>query len=54
MYGLPIPGGVYDDVILGGCCVYEDSPKFGYRCPVGGEAYFLKNGQLVLDADEDL
>lgn len=47
MYGMPIIGIKYDDVILGGCCVEDDSPKFGYRCPVGREDFFIRNGELI-------
>lgn len=52
MYGLPCSGHDYSDVILGGCCIDDDSPQFGYWCPQGQEVYFLKDGQLI--ADEDL
>lgn len=52
LYGLPIPGHQHDNVILGGCCVTDDDPQYGYRCPQGQEVYFLKDGHLI--ADEDL
>ena len=46
MYGMPIPGEKYDDVILGGCCVSDDSPKFGYQCPTDRVVFYLRNGVL--------
>lgn len=53
MYGLPIPGENYDDVVLGGCCVSPDSPKYGYECPVGKEVYYLdSDGSLRRDEEE--
>ena len=48
MYGLPYPDEKDDNVISGGCCVGNDSPVFGYRCPVGREEYCLKDGRLLL------
>ncbi|MFH2145390.1 MAG: hypothetical protein ABII75_05090 [Candidatus Omnitrophota bacterium] len=54
MYGLPYPDGNYEDVVLGGCCVEEDSPKFAYECPVCRKAFVLKQRQLLpLDEDEE-
>ncbi|MBF0479978.1 MAG: hypothetical protein HQL26_10890, partial [Candidatus Omnitrophica bacterium] len=53
MYGFPCPGEKYDNVILGGCCVSDDSPEFGYECPQGKEVYFLINGKLILDAEPE-
>lgn len=36
-YGLPDPNADHSDVILGGCCVDEGSPKYGYECLLGTE-----------------
>jgi hypothetical protein len=50
-YGLPDPSKDHSGVILGGCCVFDDSPQFGFECPEGKEVYFLKSGVLVVDED---
>ena len=52
MYGMPDPKSDHSNVILGGCCVSDDSPRFGYECPVDREAYFLKDGGLVKLLDQ--
>jgi hypothetical protein len=44
LYGCPIHGKDYRGVILGGCCIDEDSPEYGYQCPVGKEVYYLDPG----------
>ena len=55
LYGYPALGGDYSNVILGGCCVSNDSPKHGFECPVGEEVYFLdSNGKLVSDETEEI
>ena len=47
MYGYPISD-ENNDVILGGCCIDFDSPKFGYECPIEKEAYYLgKDGNML-------
>jgi len=46
LYGYPDPSGDYSKVILGGCCVSNDSPKYGFECPVDQEAFIMKNGKL--------
>jgi len=47
IYGLPDPKSDHSNVILGGCCVSDDSPRFGYECPTDQEVYYLKDGGLV-------
>lgn len=47
IYGYPAIGENYNDVILGGCCVDDNSPKYGYECSVGKEVYIEKNGRII-------
>ena len=52
-YGLPDPDSDRSDVIPGGCCVDDGSPKFGYECPKCHKAFVVKQGQLLpLNEDE--
>jgi len=59
VYGLPDPDYDFSDVILGGCCIPEYPPRFGYECPVCTRTYTIKDKVLVkfydeyLDEDED-
>lgn len=55
LYGYPEPQGDYSKVILGGCCVSDDSPKYGLECPVDQKA-FVFNSKGILEPifdDED-
>lgn len=55
LYGYPAPGEDYSNVILGGCCVSDDSPKFGFECPVDARVFFLgKSGELIPDEDQEI
>ena len=54
MYGMPIDGYDYGDVIFGGCCV-DEHRKFGYVCPVNDVIYYLdREGKLYTGDEEDL
>lgn len=54
-YGEPDPRKDYSNVILGGCCIPPDAPKFGYVCPVNEAIYYLDfDGKLYTEDEEDL
>ena len=49
LWGLPCTTeDLGQDEILGGCDITGEMYKYGFRCPEGGEEYFLsKDGSLV-------
>ena len=55
MYGMPDPKSDYSNVILGGCCFSDNSPRFGYECPTDREVYYLDvDSNLYREYEEDL
>jgi len=54
LYGLPMEGMDFSDVILGGCCMGEYG-RFGYQCPVDGEAFIRdeKGGMKKMYEEEE-
>ncbi|MBU0467976.1 MAG: hypothetical protein KKF78_03470 [Candidatus Omnitrophica bacterium] len=53
IYGYPASGKDYSNVLLGGCCVMPNSPRYGYECPVDKEVYLMKDGKLVTEREEE-
>ena len=42
LWGMPDPSADLSKYIIGGCLVMDDSPNYGYKCPMGGEIYVKK------------
>ncbi len=56
LYGYPDPSADHSKVILGGCCVSDDSPKHGFECPVDHKAFIVNSkGEVepIFDDDEE-
>jgi len=46
--------GLGKNEIIGGCCIPEEEYEYGFRCPVGGDEFFLsKDGKLISTEDID-
>jgi len=56
LWGMVLPSeDIGKNEILGGCDMPKEAYKYGYRCPIGGEEFFLsKDGRLIPIEVEEL
>jgi hypothetical protein len=45
LWGMPVEP-IKKDVILGGCDMPKNAPKYGYICPTENETYYFLEGRL--------
>ncbi len=53
LYGYITPEQDTSGYLLGGCVVRQDSPEFGYECPIDKAVFYLKDGKLVKEEAEE-